>query len=104
MVEKLTDSTFDAALAKGGVAAVDFSAAWCGPCRALAPNFEALAENYAAKAAFYKVDIDEAGDVAAKFGIMSVPTILFFKDGQVAQKSVGLKTTPALAQILDTLL
>ncbi len=104
MIENLTDETFDSAVAESGVVVVDFSAAWCGPCRALAPHFDALAEEYAGKAKFYKVDIDECGDAAAKSGVMSVPSIFFFKDGQVAQKSIGLKSKEALAQILDGIL
>ena len=104
MVTQLNDNTFAAEVKqKGGIAVVDFSAAWCGPCRALAPHFDALAEENNDKANFFKVDIEEAEQTAAELGIMSVPTIIFFKDGQEVKKSVGLKNKAALQIILDEL-
>ena len=82
---------------------LDFYAVWCGPCRALAPHFDALAEENNGKANFFKVDIEEAEQTAAELGIMSVPTIIFFKDGQEVKKSVGLKNKAALQIMLDEL-
>ncbi len=104
MTQQLTDETFASAINDGGLVVVDFGAAWCGPCRALAPQYEALSEAYEGKAKFYKVDIDEAQETAANLGIMSVPTVLFFKGGQIAQKSIGLKSKEQLAQIVEGLL
>lgn len=104
MVEQLTDAKFKAEVVdKGGVAVVDFWAVWCGPCQAMAPNVEALSEEFAGKARFYKMDVDAEREVPAQFGIMSIPTLIFFKDGEVAQKSVGLKSKEQLAQILNSL-
>ena len=101
MTQQLTDETFASAINDGGLVVVDFGAAWCGP---LAPQYEALSEAYEGKAKFYKVDIDEAQETAANLGIMSVPTVLFFKGGQIAQKSIGLKSKEQLAQIVEGLL
>ncbi len=104
MVEQLTDAKFKAEVEdKGGVAVVDFWAVWCGPCQAMGPNVEALAEEFAGKARFYKMDVDAEREVPSQFGIMSIPTLLFFKDGAVVQKSVGLKSKEQLAQILSSL-
>lgn len=104
MVEQLTDARFKAEVEdKGGVAVVDFWAVWCGPCQAMGPNVEALSEEFAGKARFYKMDVDAEREVPAQFGIMSIPTLIFFKDGAVAQKSVGLKSKEQLAQILNSL-
>lgn len=68
---------------------VDFGATWCGPCQALAPHYEKLATEFAGKAKLFKVDVDDEGDLAAKFGIMSVPTVLFFKGGKKVDSVTG---------------
>lgn len=67
---------------------VDFYADWCGPCKMMAPIFEELAERYNDKT-FCKVNVDEAGDIAAEYGIMSIPMFMIFKDGQPAKKQLG---------------
>lgn len=104
MVEQLTDASFKAEVEdKGGVAVVDFWAVWCSPCQAMGPNVEALSEEFAGKARFYKMDVDAEREVPSQFGIMTIPTLLFFKDGAVAQKSVGLKSKEQIAQILNSL-
>ena len=68
---------------------VDFWAAWCGPCRMLAPVYEELAEKYADKAVFVKLDIDENEQAAVKHGVMSIPNVIAFKKGSVADNSLG---------------
>ena len=68
---------------------VDFFATWCGPCKKLAPILDEVAEEFAGKANIVKVDIDESEDLAIEFGIRSVPTVLFLKNGQVVDKFVG---------------
>ena len=104
MVEKLTDSTFDAALAKGGVAVVDFSAAWCGPCRALAPVLAQLAKEYDGKVTVAKCDIEECEDIAVEYGIRSVPTLIFFKNGEPVDKMVGAAGKGKIQEKIDALL
>ena len=73
-----------------GVSLVDFWAAWCGPCRMLAPTIDEVADDFSGRAAVYKVNVDEEGELAAKFGIMSIPTLIIFKDGAVSDKLVGV--------------
>ena len=80
---------------------VDFHAVWCGPCKQLAPIVEELATEYDGKARFAKIDIDEAPGVASSHGIMAVPTIIVFKDGQQVQKLTGFKRKPELKKALD---
>jgi len=90
MVTELTDSTFQSTLqsAKRPVL-VDFSASWCQPCKALAPTIDKVAGEYTGKLDVYKVDIDNAQEVAASFGIMSVPTCIFFRDGKEVDRFTG---------------
>ena len=83
---------------------VDFGAEWCGPCRALAPIVEELATEFDGKLKVGTVDIDHSSQVAAEFGIMSVPTIIFFKDGKVVDKIVGLLPKAKLKTKIDAIL
>lgn len=83
---------------------VDFWATWCGPCRMIAPHVDALAEEYVGRAKVVKVDVDTEGDLATKYGIMSIPALLFFKDGQVKDQLVGAASKATLASKLDGLL
>ncbi len=85
----------------GGVALVDFWADWCGPCRMLAPVIDEIAEDFAGKAAIYKVNVDEEGALAAKFGIMSIPTLIIFKNGEVFDKLVGVVPKDSIAEVLN---
>lgn len=68
---------------------IDFWAAWCGPCVAIAPHVEAVADELAGKAKVFKVDVDAEADLAAKFGVMSIPALLVFKGGQEVDRMVG---------------
>lgn len=68
---------------------VDFFATWCGPCRMMAPTIDEVSQEMAGKASVYKLDIDEAPQIAQKLGIMSVPTFMVFKDGKVASQTIG---------------
>lgn len=83
---------------------VDFWAVWCGPCRMVAPHVDAIAEEFAGKAKVFKVDTDAEPDVAARYGIMSIPTLLFFKDGKVADQIVGAVPKSAIAERLQRLI
>ncbi len=68
---------------------VDFFATWCGPCRMMAPTIDEVSQEMAGKASVYKLDIDEAPQIAQRLGIMSVPTFMVFKDGKVASQTIG---------------
>ena len=97
-----TDSNFESeAMQAGQPVLVDFWAEWCGPCRAIAPMIDELATSYAGKAKVGKVDIDSNRDLALRFGIQSIPTLLLLKDGQVVQKWVGMQPKPVLQKALD---
>lgn len=89
-VTELTDNTFSQAVSRAATPVlVDFSATWCGPCKALAPTIDKVAAEYAGKLAVYKVDIDNAPEITSSFGIMSVPTCVFFKDGKEVHRFTG---------------
>lgn len=79
---------------------VDFFAAWCGPCKMIAPVIEELADEYEGKAKICKVDVDEAPETAQKYGIQSIPTIILFKDGEVAEQKIGMATKEDLEDLL----
>jgi thioredoxin 1 len=81
---------------------VDFWAEWCSPCRALAPILDELAAEYDGKVKIGKVNIDEHQGLASQFGIQSIPTLLLFKDGQVAEQIVGLRSKRDLKSRFDT--
>lgn len=87
-VQKLTTKEFDAAVASGAVL-IDFFATWCAPCRMLAPSVHALAED-TPNLKVYQVDVDEEPALAARFRVMSIPTLVFLKDGKPVKTSVGL--------------
>jgi len=83
---------------------VDFWAPWCGPCKMMSPILGELADEYSGRAKICKVNTDEARDSAMEFGISAIPTIILFKDGQVADKWVGLTSKKDLAEAIDKLL
>jgi thioredoxin 1 len=86
----VTDGTFDEEVLKSDkLTVVDFWATWCGPCRMVAPVVEELAETYDGKVKFAKVDVDENQQFAGQYGIRSIPSLLFFKDGKVVDQVVG---------------
>jgi thioredoxin 1 len=100
---ELTVSNFDE-VTKEGVSLVDFWAPWCGPCRMIAPVIEELAAEFEGKANICKVNTDEEQDIAVKYGIRSIPTILFFKNGEVVEQMVGAASKQAFADKLNALL
>ena len=83
---------------------VDFWAVWCGPCQMVAPIVEELAKEYEGKLKVMKLNTDEVPEIAGKFQIMSIPTILFFKKGQPVEKIVGARPKPQFKQVIDSLL
>jgi len=83
---------------------VDFWAIWCGPCKAIAPHLEAIANEYQGRAKAVKVNVDEEPELALRYGIQSIPTLLFFKDGKVQDMIVGVVPKQTIVQKLEALL
>jgi len=102
MAFEFTDSNFNEKNSEG-VVLVEFWANWCGPCRAIAPTIEELYSDYKDKALVGKLDVDHNPEVAMKYGIRSIPTLLILKDGKVVHQHVGLATKQVLANKLDAL-
>ncbi|GAB2623714.1 thioredoxin [Belliella aquatica] len=98
---EITDSNFEEIMKSEQPILVDFWAEWCGPCKMIGPVVEELAGDYEGKAVIGKVDVDSNPAVAAQFGIRSIPTLLFFKGGQIVDKQVGAVPKSVLAQKLD---
>lgn len=104
-VTELTDGNFKATLQNTKTPVlVDFSATWCGPCKALAPTIDKVATDYAGKLAVFKVDIDNAQETASSFGIMQVPTCIFFKSGKEVDRFYGNMDLRAVKTAVDKVL
>ena len=102
LVGHVDDDTFGSAVLKADRAAlVDFWAPWCGPCRALAPVLEEIAEAYNGRANVIKVNVDESPKTASNYGVQSIPTLLFIREGKVRETLVGLTTKDKLAALID---
>ena len=86
---------------KSGVVLVDFWAPWCGPCKMMTPILEKVVASVGANAVISKVNVDEAPDLAARYGIRSIPTLILFKDGEVVQQYVGIQQAPALISAIE---
>ena len=105
MAFEFTDGNFQAeAIDKEGVAVVDFWAEWCGPCRLVGPVIDELSKDYEGKATIGKVNVDTNPEVSMKYGVRSIPTILFLKNGEVVDKHVGTATKQTLASKLEAIL
>lgn len=101
----VTTDQFDTEVLQSSVPVlVDFWAVWCGPCRAIAPHVEAIAQEYAGRAKAVKVNVDEEPELALRYGIQSIPTLLFFKDGKVQDMIVGVVPKQTIIEKLEALL
>ncbi|MCP5469650.1 MAG: thioredoxin [Chlamydiales bacterium] len=103
LIKQLTDENFEEGVSSG-IVLVDFYADWCGPCRMLAPIVEELAQEMSGKITVAKVDTDQSVNVAAKFEVTSIPTIIIFKGGALVKRVVGLKDLDTLRNMINELL
>ncbi|MCX8081129.1 MAG: thioredoxin [Bacteroidia bacterium] len=105
MAKEITDSNFEELVLKSDKPVlVDFWAEWCGPCRMIAPVVEELSKDFEGKAVVGKVNVDENSEISAKYGIRNIPTLLFFKNGEVVDKHVGVAPKSILESKLKNLL
>jgi thioredoxin 1 len=100
----LDDTNFEETIKGPGVVVVDFFADWCGPCKMMAPSFEEVAAEYAGKAKFYKLNVDMARETAMKNQVMSIPTLMFYKDGVQTGRSMGALDTASIKAKVDAVL
>lgn len=104
-VAKLTDGNFESEVVKSEIpVVVDFWAEWCGPCKMLTPVLDELAQEYDGRVKIGSLNVDENPTYASRFGITSIPTLLFVKNGEVAEQQVGLAAKGALKEKIDRLL
>ena len=97
----LKEADFEEKAGGAPLVMVDFWATWCGPCKMLAPVVEELGEKYDGKAVIAKVDVDENQGLAAKYGVMSIPTVVFLKEGKEIDRKVGVMPASAYTDVLD---
>ena len=100
-LQHFNEASFDQALAQPGLLVADFWAEWCGPCKMLGPVVEQLAGTYDGKAVVGKVNVDEEPELARRYGIMSIPTVIFFKDGQEIDKRIGVMPAEEFTKIIE---
>jgi len=99
-VKTFTDSNFDDETKKG-VVLVDFWAEWCGPCRRLAPTVDALASEYDGRATVAKLNVDENPNIPGRYAVRGIPTLLLFKEGELAETIVGLRPKDDIARLIE---
>ena len=104
MAEVVTNTNISEILASDKPVMIDFWASWCGPCRMLAPTVDAIAEEYAGRVAVAKCNVDDADEVAMQFRIRNIPTLLFFKGGEMVNRLVGAVPKQEITAILDSLI
>ena len=104
MKQVATNENFAGIIASGEPVLVDFWASWCGPCRMISPYVDEIAEEYDGKATVVKCNVDDCEDIAAEFGIRNIPTLLFFKGGQVVDRLVGAVPKKQMTDKSDAIL
>lgn len=105
MEMKFTSENFDAeVLNSDKPVVVDFFATWCGPCKMMAPVVDALAADFDGRVKVGKLDVDESEDIAARYGVMTIPTIILFKNGEVVKKTVGVQSKASLVEAVEAML
>ena len=104
MALEITDSNFQEIMAEGTPVVMHFWAPWCGPCKMVGPIIDELATEYEGKVIIGKCDVDENGDVAAEYGIRNIPTVLFFKNGELVDKQVGSAPKSAYVAKIEAIL
>ena len=104
MALEITDNNFKEILAEGSPVVIDFWAPWCGPCKMVGPIIDELAKEYEGKVIMGKCDVDENSDLPAEFGIRNIPTVLFFKNGELVDKQDGAVGKPAFVEKVEKLL
>lgn len=104
IVAYIEEAEFDTLLKQEKVFVVDFTASWCGPCRLVSPLMEQLANEYKDRVKVVKVDVDNNKPIFKKFGLRSIPAVLFFKDGELAEKIVGVSAYEQFSGAVDKLL
>ncbi|MHA5219744.1 thioredoxin [Dysosmobacter sp. Phy] len=101
-IQHFKTSEFDAAVEAAPLAMVDFWASWCGPCKMLSPVVESIAEQFDGKVLVGKVNVDEEPDLARRFGVMSIPTVVFLKNGKEFDRKVGVMPPEAFTSVLNS--
>ena len=104
MVKEITDANFQELLAEGTPLVVDFWAPWCGPCKMMLPIVDELAAEYEGKITVGKLNVDDNDETCSAYGIMNIPTILFFKNGELVYRQVGAIRKPDLQKLFEELL
>lgn len=104
MATEINDANYKSLLESGKPVVIDFWAPWCGPCRSIAPIIEEVAAAYEDRVIIGKYNVDDESDLGVEYGIRNIPTLLFFKDGQMVEKHVGTITHDALTAKIDALL
>lgn len=100
-LKHFTRETFEKELNGGALMLVDFWAEWCGPCRMLGPVIEGLADEYEGRAVIGKVNVDEEGELAMRYGVMNIPTVILFKNGREIDRKVGVMPEASYTAVLD---
>ena len=103
MAKVITNTNFQDLVADGKPVMIDFWATWCGPCRILSPTVDEIADEYADRITVAKCNVDDAEEIASQFRIMSIPTLIFLKDGVVVDKRVGVVSKAEIVSIINSI-